>query len=236
MPQRTNKYKLVAALGSKFFVPALFMASTLMTSCASVQQHDRCDSGQPNLLINGSFEETSLNGYTSSFDLIQDTGRTYRKSIVKFLDHHPDTDFPGWFTTGGIALQQGGFSKGGTIEVGQDGFLGIQSPDGRVFAEMDGNHHNQIVNVVPGQKLVWQFSHRGRKGTDTVSVSIGAPDALERQSTVSSSNAGWSTHRGQYVVPENISELQITITPVRASDGDIDSSHLLDDVKLCYAN
>jgi len=215
---------------------AMFFGLTVMpflcTSCTSVQTLSTCASGQPNLLINGSFEATSNPNYESAYALIEAVGRNNKG--VKFVDKHPDTDFPGWFTTGGIALQQGGFSKGQKIELGQSGFLGVPSADGTVFAEMDGNHHNQILSVIPGKTVEWEFSHRGRLGTDTVSMSIGAPNSLELQSLVASSNKGWSTHTGTYVVPNDVSQLQITITPVEASDGDIDSSHLLDNVKLCY--
>jgi len=184
-----------------------------------------------NLLVNGSFEQTSNPAYSSSSELILALGSVFQG--VSFVDAHPDTDFPGWFTTGGIALQQGGFSQGGTLELGLDGFLGFSSPDGEVFAELDGNNHNQIVSVTPGQLLDWEFTHRGREGTDSVSIWIGPTDAQTLEATVSSSNTEWVTHIGQYEVPANVTEVQLTITPASASNGDIDSSNLLDDVRLC---
>ena len=193
-----------------------------------------CSSGQDNLLVNGSFEETSNPAYSSAAQLIASIGLTHQG--VKFIDKHPDSDFPGWFTTGGIALQQGGFSQGGTIELGLNGFLGFNTPDGEVFAELDGNHHNQIISVTPGQLLDWEFTHRGRVGVDTISIAFGAVGSPTVIATVSSPNTQWVTHTGQYQVPGNVSEIQLSLTPVSASNGDIDSSHLLDDVKLCAAN
>jgi len=202
------------------------------TTLAQVQNNAVCESGQPNILTNGSFEQTSNPNYDTSFEMIESIGRPNSGSF--FIDRHTDDEFPGWFSTGGIALQQGGFSQGGTLELGTNGFLNIPSAEGRVFAEMDGNNHNQIVAVIPGQTMTWEMWHHGRRGMDTVSLSLGAPNAVELQSVVASHSAGWSTHRGTYTVPAGMTELQLTITPVSASDGDIDSSHFLDNVKLCY--
>uniref|UniRef100_UPI0026213BC1 T9SS type A sorting domain-containing protein n=1 Tax=uncultured Maribacter sp. TaxID=431308 RepID=UPI0026213BC1 len=191
----------------------------------------KCTSGEYSLLVNGSFEETSNPAYATTFDLIEDLGSTYNS--VKFIDAHTDSDFPGWFTTGGIALQQGGFSQGGTLELGQSGFLGITAPDGSVFIEMDANHHHQIITVTPGQLLDWELSHRGRPGDDEITISAGPIGNQEVIAVVSSPNTQWVSHAGQYQVPAGVSEIQFTITPSGAGDGDIDSSNLLDFVKLC---
>ncbi|WP_423997340.1 beta/gamma crystallin-related protein [Maribacter sp. IgM3_T14_3] len=193
----------------------------------------QCASGELSLLINGSFEETSNPAYASAYDLIEDLGTV--NNGVKFLDTHTDNDFPGWFTTGGIILQQGGISQGGSLELGQSGFLGRIAPDGDVFVEMDANHHNQIVSVTPGQLLDWELSHQGREGTDIISISAGPIGNQTVIATVSSSQS-WVVHSGQFQVPNGVNEIQFTITPVQASDGDIDSSNLLDFVKLCPNN
>lgn len=181
----------------------------------------QCASGQNNLLINGSFEETSNPNYSSTYDLIEGIGNG-----ANFLDAHPDSDFPGWFTTGGIPLQQGGVSQGETIEVGQSGFLGVNAPDGQIFVEMDGNVHNQIVSVIPGLPVDWELSHRGREGTDQISVSAGPVGNMSVIANLSSPNTQWITHSGQYEVPAGVSQIQFAITPTGASDGDIDSSNL----------
>ncbi|WP_423998889.1 discoidin domain-containing protein [Maribacter sp. IgM3_T14_3] len=195
----------------------------------------QCASGAYSLLVNGSFENTSNSSYDSSYDLIQSIGST--NSGVKFVDRHTDTDFPGWFTTGGIFNPDNGVtSTGGTLELGQSGFLGFDAPDGRVFAEMDGNHHNQTVQVEPGQILDWELSHRGRNGVDVISISAGPADDQTVLATVSSVDTEWVRHTGQYVVPAGVTEIQLTITPSGASDDDMDSSNLLDFVKLCPAN
>ncbi|MEO0508636.1 MAG: hypothetical protein AAF065_02110 [Verrucomicrobiota bacterium] len=183
-----------------------------------------------NLLINGSFEETSDKDYISAKALIETEGRSSGKG--HFIDVYKDSAFPGWYTTGGIPLQQGGVSKGGTLELGTSGFLRIDAAEGNVFVEMDGNHHNQLVEVEPGQLLVWELQHRGRRGVDTFIVSIGPESAKKKQGAFASDKTAWKTHRGEYKVPAGVHQIVFTITPHTASDGDIDSSHLLDNVKL----
>ena len=196
----------------------------------------QCASGQASLLVNGSFEEISNPNYDSAFDLIEALGSN--NSGVKFIDRHLDTtDFPGWFTTGGIFNPDSGVtSVGGTLELGQSGFLGAEAPDGRVFAEMDGNHHNQLVSVTPGQILDWELSLRGRVGVDVIDISAGAVDNQTVVATVSAPAGQWTRHTGQFQVPNGVTQLLFTITPTEASNGDIDSSHLLDFVKLCPSN
>ena len=193
-----------------------------------------CSSGNANRLVNGSFEETSNPGFGSAAELITSLGRT--NSSGRFLDRHTETDFPGWFATGGIALQQGGFSQGGTLELGTDGFLNVNAVEGTVFAEMDGNHHNQLVAVTPGERLDWELSHRGRPGTDSVRVAIGAPGNQADLAVAFTPNQFWVTHRGSYTVPTGVTQVMFSVSPFTAANGDIDSSNLLDDVKLCSAN
>jgi len=183
-----------------------------------------------NLLVNGSFEATSHEDYTSAKALIEKEGSPNRKG--HFIDAYKDSAFPGWYTTGGVALQQGGFSKGGTLELGTSGFLEVDASEGDVFVEMDGNHHNQDVGVEAGQTLVWELQHRGRNGVDTIIVSIGPEGAQQKQGEFASDKTAWKTHRGEYTVPKGVSQIVFTITPYKASDGDIDSSHFLDNVKL----
>ncbi|MFS4416950.1 beta/gamma crystallin-related protein [Maribacter sp. 2307ULW6-5] len=194
----------------------------------------KCTSGEYSRLVNGSFEEINNPTYANAYDLIEGIGSSFGN--VKFIDAHPDEEVPGWFTTGGIALQQGGFSQGGTLELGQSGFLGRQAADGNVFVEMDANHHHQIISVTPGEVLDWELSHRGREGEDEITISAGPVGNQTVLAVATSSNMEWITHSGQYQVPANITEIQFTITPSGASNGDMDSSNLLDFVRLCPSN
>jgi len=50
---------------------------------------------------------------------------------------------------------------------------------------------------------------------------------------VSSDELAWSTHSGTYDVPAGVQLVRFSVSPSAASNGDIDSSNLLDDVKLC---
>ena len=174
------------------YIFACMAGLLLFSNFLIAQSNSQCASGQNNLLINGSFEDTSNPNYDSAFDLIEDLG--HNNSGVNFIDRHPDTDFPGWFTTGGIFNPDNGrTSTGGTLELGQSGFLGFEADDGRVFAELDGNHHDQIINVTPGQLLDWELALRGRVGIDVINISAGPVGNLSVIATASSSNTAWVT-------------------------------------------
>ncbi|REL26361.1 DUF1929 domain-containing protein [Thalassotalea euphylliae] len=197
-------------------------------------QIQNCAAGANNLLVNGSFEQTSHPDYNSAAALINALGTP--NSNGAFADAYPQANIPGWVMTGGIPLQQGGVSQGGTIELGTSGFLNINAADGQVFVEMDGNVHNQIVQVVPGSRLAWQLSHRGREGIDTISLSIGPIGQQTIFNNLASGNNNWVEHSGTYNVPVGVSQIQLSITPESAANGDIDSSNLLDNIRLCVTN
>ena len=224
--------------GDILFTTTAFDGNWVSWNITEVPSGDdcQCASGENSLLVNGSFEETSNPNYDSAYDLIEALGREFQNNGVKFIDRHTDTDFPGWFATGGNALQQGGFSQGGTLELGQSGFLGVPAPDGDVFVEMDGNDHNQIITVTPSQILDWELSHRGRPGTDEITIAIGPIGNLATVSVVTSPNTAWIRHAGQYTVPSGVTQIQISIIPTGAANGDTDSSNLLDNVKVCPRN
>nr|WP_136251588.1 hypothetical protein [Ningiella ruwaisensis] len=205
---------------------------TGIVGAASASDESLCQSGAPNLLNNGSFEQSTNADYQNAFDMISALGRT--NSGVKFLDAHPQDDFPGWFSTGGIALQQGGFSEGGTIEVGQSGFLGVDAYHGQVFVEMDGNHHKQKIESLQKHTFDWELAHSGREGVDTLVVAIEYDGEKIELAQLSSDEKAWKVHRGDFSVPEDTKAFTFVITPIEASNGDIDSSNLLDDVKVCY--
>ncbi|WP_395344451.1 hypothetical protein PN836_006710 [Ningiella sp. W23] len=213
-------------------ISTVCLAAVFSSAPVYAQTKSACLSGSSNLLVNGSFEESANSRYNNAFDMISDLGR--ENSGVYFLDAHPQIDFPAWFTTGGISLQQGGISKGGEIEVGQSGFLGINAYHGRVFVEMDGNHHEQIVMVEPNKTFEWELAHRGRQGVDTIAFSVKYDDGFKEIAQVSTGKSGWQVHRGSFSPPKNETKLHVRITPLVASNGDIDSSNFLDDVKLCY--
>ena len=100
---------------------------------------------------------------------------------------------------------------------------------------MDGNNHVQVVSVVPGQTLEWSLDHRGRNGVDTIAVFIGPEGSPTLQLTGDSPSGEWTTHTGQYTVPSGVMRIEFLLNPAAASDGDTDSSHLLDNVRLVEA-
>jgi hypothetical protein len=222
---------LLTAAENEISVSSMTMIRTLRLAVLSLLISSVALADEPvNLLVNGGFEETTHASYESAKLLIEAEGRA--NGTGHFIDAYKDSAFPGWYTTGGVALQQGGVSKGGTLELGTSGFLRVDAAEGDVFVEMDGNHHNQAVKVEPGQVLVWELQHRGRNGVDTMVVSIGPEGAQKKQGEYASDQTAWKTHRGEYTVPKGVHKIVFTITPYKASNGDIDSSHFLDAVKL----
>ncbi len=130
-------------------------------------------------LVNGSFEQPSI------------PAKSYRQVV--------DTEVPGWNTT----------ATDKKIEIWSNGYGGVNSPSGNQFAELNATQDSelyQVVDTVPGQKLVWSLYHRARgagAAGDTMFVNIGAPTA--KPDSVTTINdalpAGWVLHTGTYVVP-----------------------------------
>lgn len=152
--------------------------SASATASTSAAPAEVCTS-EDTALVNGSFEEPSI------------PAKSYRQIV--------DTEIPGWNTT----------ATDRKIEIWSDGYGGVSSPSGSQFAELNATQDSelyQVVDTVPGQRLVWSLYHRARgAGTagDTMYVNIGEPNA--RPDSVTTINdalsAGWVLHTGTYVVP-----------------------------------
>ena len=106
-------------------------------------------------------------------------------------------------------------SNGNALEFWADGFLGFDSFDGNQFAELNGLYWQQTIAATPGTTVQWSFYHRGRRGTDTVNLSIGEPGSEEVVGTFSTSNDDWVRYEGLYQVPSGQTETSILFTPER---------------------
>lgn len=106
---------------------------------------------------------------------------------------------PGWNTT----------ATDKKIEIWSNGYGGVSAPSGNQFAELNATQDSelyQLVDTVPGQKLVWSLYHRARgagDAGDTMYVNIGAPNSKPNSVTTLNDAlpAGWVLHTGTYVVP-----------------------------------
>ena len=122
-------------------------------------------------------------------------------------------------------------SNGNALEFWADGFLGFESIDGNQFAELNALDWQQTVTATPGSTLQWSFYHRGRRTTDTVNLSIGAPGDEVFIDSFSTSPNSWVRYEGTYQVPNDQSEISILFTPeITGRRGT--AANLLDGVSL----
>ncbi|PEK56737.1 hypothetical protein COM55_27655 [Bacillus pseudomycoides] len=110
---------------------------------------------------------------------------------VSFFDAK---DVPGWNTT----------DVNGEIEIWKD-----QNPaSGHQHAELNASSFGMLyqdVETTPGQTIHWRLVHKGRLGTDTMRLRIGAVTAnpLETPEVqqMTDGNETWGHYEGTYIVP-----------------------------------
>ena len=63
-----------------------------------------------------------------------------------------------------------------TLEIWQNGFLGVQSYEGNSFAELNANYASALYQDINGlgdfNSINWHFAHRGRDGIDVMRLTI----------------------------------------------------------------
>ena len=119
------------------------------------------------------------------------------------------------------------------FEVWESGHRGIESVEGSHHLELNSTAEGSIyqdVSVSPGDQISWSFWHRGRAGTDTVKLSLGAPGS-EVDIGEYSTSTSWIQYSGTYTVPDGVTTLRVRITHVSTArfPGE---GNLLDDIKL----
>lgn len=157
------------------------------------------------VLTNGSFESPAV------------AAGTYRL--------FPESQVPGWLTN----------DSQNEIELWGRGFQGVPAASGNAFAELNANSAStlyQDVATTPGQALAWSLKHRGRSGTDTMRVMIGAPTGTLIQSgpNLVDSNTAWGTHSGTYTVPAGQTVTRFAFQAVSAAGGNPAIGNFIDDI------
>nr|WP_055501673.1 Ig-like domain-containing protein [Nonomuraea pusilla] len=117
---------------------------------------------------------------------------------------------------------------------------GVPAADGQQFAELNANQVStlyQDVPTVPGTVMTWSLYHRGRAGTDTMRVLIGAPGATTPQTPdgaaspdISDGNTAWGHYTGTYVVPAGQTVTRFAFASVSAAGGNPMIGNFLDGV------
>ena len=127
------------------------------------------------------------------------------------------------------------------VEIWHTGFNGVPSDTGTQFAELNANNVatlSQDLATTPGFTLQWSLAHRGRNGTDTMTVSIGAaggPMTVQTPtgqagSTISDGNTAWGHYRGQYTIPAGQTTTRFAFNSVSAAGGIQSIGNFLDSV------
>lgn len=140
-----------------------------------------------------------------------------------------ETNLPYWRTTATDHMieQWGNNFNGGNGAVPAHG--------GTYFVELEANLYGalyQDVYTTPGTKLTWSFAHRGRMGSDTAQMLIGAPGATVLQSTAIDGAAAWGMHSGTYTVPAGQYITRLEFLAVGSYGGNNSIGNFLDDVSV----
>lgn len=164
-----------------------------------------------NLFVNGGFESPEFAG-----ELIA----TLHESLV-----------PGWRSTG---QGTGSLER---IELWRSGFDGVPSHSGRQIAEINAVSPGSLyqdVGTTPGQTLVWSLAHRGRRGVDTMRVTIGPPEGARTQSgpDISTGTDEWVEYSGTYVVPPGQTVTRFSFESVSTHNGSPSIGNLIDSLML----
>ena len=144
---------------------------------------------QPVALSNTSFESPVLPGANGT----KPTGWTNFGNNIWAM---PDSQVGGWSTTASDSM----------IELWGLPNLGVTPYDGNQFAELNANfaltlYQDIDTSTLQGMTLTYGFAHRGREGTDTMSLRIGSTASQTIVKTVSDNNTAWGYYTGTYTVP-----------------------------------
>ncbi|WP_298610490.1 GEVED domain-containing protein [uncultured Thiothrix sp.] len=111
---------------------------------------------------------------------------------------------PYWSTVPNSPSDGASFASRNSIELWQNGFLGVPSYEGQYFAELNADVAGALYQdseTSPGTVLHWSFAHRGRAGNDTINLKIGSPGAEVIIASFTTGTSGWKLYSGTYTVP-----------------------------------
>ncbi|RCG28241.1 DUF11 domain-containing protein [Sphaerisporangium album] len=162
-------------------------------------------------LVNGGFEKPTLTGGAVGF--FPDASQNAPNSV------------PGWVTTATDHVIE--------LWTGPPNPTNTPTAEGKQFAELNANQVSTLYQdraTTPGAKLYWRLSHRGRQGTDTMALDIGAPGTPAQQRTMSDGTTAWGTYSGTYTVPAGQTTTRFAFRSVSAAGGNQSVGNFLDDI------
>jgi uncharacterized repeat protein (TIGR01451 family) len=168
------------------------------------------------------------------FELPNITGSspTPFNTFSPLIKAYKEADVEGWGTIANDATSGSSFDQRNVIELWRE--TSPPAYEGSQYAEINayvaGTLYQDVITT-PGTVLTWQFAHRGRSGTDTVEVVIGAPGSLVSQGQFSTSNTAWKVYRGSYTVPTGQTITRFGFKAV-SSTGGTSYGNFIDDVRF----
>ncbi len=123
------------------------------------------------------------------------------------------------------------------VEVWGTGFNGVPAYSGNQFIEMNANLVStlyQDFQALPGSTVSISFAHRGRQGTDVMSVSIGPPNGpFVNLGTFSSGNTAWQYYTVSYTFP-SIAQVDYSLrfNSISAAGGNPGVGNFLDAISI----
>ena len=178
-----------------------------------------------NRLLDASFEEPITTGPTPAIaSFVGGTIKIYRESVV-----------PGWAFASTNPNAGSNFDRRNSIELWRSGALGVPAFEGSQFAEINGfvfGNLYQDFETSPGEVLNWRFAHRGRNGTDTLSLSLGPPGATVSQATFSTGNTAWRVYSGTYTVPAGQFITRMQFEAISSAGGNPGVGNFIDVVSI----
>ncbi|MCB0898712.1 MAG: fibronectin type III domain-containing protein [Actinobacteria bacterium] len=160
-------------------------------------------------LQNGSFESPAIPNSTYKILPSSTTGLAWQNTAENFVE-----------------LWSNGFSSSSNGKV--------TAPDGRQLAELNANKAGtlyQDLPTTPGTTMRWHLKHRGRAGTDTMRVLVGAPGAKLTQSgaDLTTGNTAWVQYTDSYKIPAGQTTTRFAFQAVKTASS-ISVGNFLDDI------
>lgn len=123
------------------------------------------------------------------------------------------------------------------IEVWHTGFNGVPSYSGNQFIELNAFFVStlfQNFTTTPGTSVTISFAHRGRAGTDVMSVSIGPVGGAQTSlGTFTDGNTAWGYYTVGYLVPAGFgSNYTLQFNSVSAAGGNPAIGNFLDAISV----
>jgi CshA-type fibril repeat protein len=127
------------------------------------------------------------------------------------------------------------------VEIWHTGFNGVPADTGTQFAELNANNVGTLsenLATTPGFILLWSLAHRGRQGSDTMTVSIGPPGGPLVVQTpsgavgpdITDGTSAWGHYNGAYTIPAGQTTTRFAFNSVSAAGGNQSIGNFLDSV------